>query len=273
MADATTALGGASETMFHNPAIMALMDRAFDVSLVRLRYNWVNDIFFHQGSIALSPMRGKYGTMGLTFLREDYGESTLIAPAENDSGYVITDTFRLYSQAIGLGYAYSPIPSLSIGGHVRHITDHFHPDENDIITFDLGLIYQTGFRGLLVGLSWRNYPGRSDGLMRTPTLEIGASVDLFDLARINTDSHSLVVALDRMYPYQYEKRLQVGVEYTFMKIIVVRTGYRRPTDEPERNLGIGLRVPIGGMSLRLDYAYQDLGLFKDIHQFAIQLLY
>ncbi len=279
MAGATTALGGASETMFHNPAIMALMDRSVDVALAQNR--WIQDIIFHQGSIALRPVRGRYGTIGLSFRREDYGELALTAPAENDSGFVTTDTYRPYSQAIGLVYAHSPIHSLSIGGHVRHITSHFYPDEvesyrdedYDIIAYDLGLIYRTGFRSLLIGLICRNYSLRDDNEGLAYIVEVGASMDLLDLTGINMDSHSLVVALDRVYPRRFNKKIQIGAEYTFMKTIFIRAGYRRPTDEPERNLGIGLRVPLDGVRLRLDYAYGHMGVFGDIKQFSIQLSY
>jgi len=204
----------------------------------------------------------------------------LTALAENDSGYIVTGTYRPYSQAIGLAYAHSPIPSLSIGGHVRHITHHFYPDEvedsrdkdNNIIAYDLGLIYRAGFSGLLIGLSWRNNLRQTDNGLPS-VLEVGASMDLLDLTNIITNSHSLAVALDMIYPHKYEEQLQIGAEYTFMKTIIFRAGYRRPSIEPERNLGAGLRVSLGDVSLKLDYAYGHLGVFGDINQFAIQLLY
>jgi len=83
MAHATTALGGASETMFDNPANMAMMDRSYDATLAHRE--WISDILFYQGSIALRPAGGRYGTIGLSYWRLNYGELALIAPAENGS--------------------------------------------------------------------------------------------------------------------------------------------------------------------------------------------
>ncbi len=131
MAHATTALKGASETMFDNPANMAMMDRSYDVTLAHRE--WIADILFYQGSIALRPAGGRYGTFGLTFWRKDYGRSepfTIVIP-ENDSVYsfIKVSSYRLYHQTIGLGYALSPIPSLSIGMHLKHLTDYTYPEE------------------------------------------------------------------------------------------------------------------------------------------------
>jgi len=282
MAHATTALRGASETMFDNPANLAMMDRSYDVTLAHRE--WIADILFYQGSIALRPAGGRYGTFGLTFWREDFGEEEFVFIADNDSGY-ISELFHMYCQSIGLGYALSPIRSLSVGGHVRYMKEHFLPEkyperhsyimdiDNDLIAYDLGLSYRTGLRSLLIGLVCRNYWRNAEEQELAYVVEAGAAMDLLDLVPLNLHRHSLVVALDRVYTRGGDKQLEIGAEYAFSEMVFIRAGYRGPVDPPERNLGAGLRVPLGRVSLQLDYARGHVDHFGDVNRFAIQLLY
>ncbi len=270
MAHATTALTGASETMFDNPANMAMMDRSFDVSLAH--HEWIADILFYQGSIALRPAGGRYGTFGLTFWRKDYG-------VFSGSVYMAEAT-RLYHQSIGLGYALSPIPSLSIGGHARYIVDHLYPEippftdiDDDQIAYDLGLSYRTGFHSLLIGLTCRNYWRNAGEQELAYVVEAGAAMDLLDLVPLNLRRHSLIIALDRVNPREGIRVLEIGAEYSFNEIVFIRTGSRSPVDFPEHNYGIGLRVPLGRVSLQLDYTRGNMEHFGEINRFAIQLLY
>ncbi len=286
MAHATTALKGASESLFDNPANLAMLDRPYDVSLAY--HEWVDDIVYYQGSVALRPAGGRYGTFGLTFLREDLGELKETLLADNDAGYVVINLYHPYRQAIGLGYALSPIPSLSIGGHARYIVDHLYPEiqpltdiDDDLIAYDLGLNYRTGFRSLLIGLTCRNYWRNAEEQELAYVVEAGAAMDLLDLVPLNMHGHSLVVALDRVYTRDRiytrgsDKRLEVGVEYSFMETIFIRAGYRQPVYSFERNVvaGAGLRIPLGGVGLQLDYAREHTDDFGGVNRFAVQVLY
>ncbi len=275
MAQATTALSGASEAMFDNPAGMAMMDHTFDVALARR--SWIADILFYQGSLALRPVGGRYGTVGLSFWREDFGEIEWVVP-DNDSGYIV-EMIHLYHQSIGLGYALSPVPSLSIGGHVRYMVEDnapvLYPEvdfDNDLIYYDLGLSYRTGLPSVLMGLTCRSYWRNDEEQEWAYVVEVGGAMDLFEVP-LNLRGHSLVVALDRVYTRGSDKRMEIGAEYAFRETIFIRAGARGPEDLPERNYGVGLRVSLGGVNFRLDYTRGDMKYFGEINRFAVQVSY
>ncbi len=279
LAGATTALVGASEAIFYNPASLAFMDHSLDVSLVQ--NNWIADILRHQASVAFRPARGRYGTWGLTFRNVDYGDSFGTVRADNDSGFIDLGTIGLWERSFGLGYAHALTRFISLGGQVKYLAnnlirnDEGLPEQEirDVVAFDMGFIYRTGYRSLLFALTWRNYSRRPDDFALQPVFEFGVSMDLFDLIETAGDIHSLVVALDLAYPREFANERQAGAEYTFMKTVFLRAGYRRPTDKRERNLGAGLRLTLGGVGVQLDYAYGQLGIFGAVNQFAIQLYY
>jgi len=169
---------------------------------------------------------------------------------------------------------------------VRHITHNLCPEEVEgcrdeelgIVAYDLGLSYRTGLRSLLIGLVCRNYWRNDEEQELAYVVEVGAAMDLLDLVPLNLRRHSLMVALDRVYTRGGDKQLEMGAEYAFSETVFIRAGYRGPVDRgpedlPERNLGAGLRVPLGGVSLQLDYARGHVDHFGDVNRFAIQLLY
>lgn len=269
MAQAATSLSGASEAIFDNPASLAMMNPVIDMAFAHHR--WIADVLFYQGSMAIRPAGGRLGTIGISYWRKDFGKVSKL----EEEYYGKT---RLYYQSIGLGYALSLIPSLSLGGHARYMVEQIYPEtdpfdiDNDLILYDLGLSYRPGLKSLALGFVYRSYWRNDEDKELGCMLEVGGSMDLFEVL-LNLPAHSLVVALDRVYRQELDEKTEFGAEYGFRETIFIRAGFRGPEDAPERNYGVGLRIPLGRVNFQVDYTRGDMKYFGEIERFAVQFSY
>ena len=85
MGEAFTTVGGTSVAMFYNPAGIASLSSFIDLSFSTM--NWIADIKYNAGTLALNYNRGMYGVFGLSFLSVDYGQFEWTRVAENEQGF------------------------------------------------------------------------------------------------------------------------------------------------------------------------------------------
>lgn len=280
---AAAALSGAPEALWWNPANLAGTGRAGN-----LFYTYIPmpvNITLHQASLALSPGRGRYGTVALSTRRLDYGLLQMTALADNDSGYVVLSTFRLYEQTAGLAYGATLKDRLSVGGHIKYAWRSLYSGGSSIISSDWGVSFRTGFNDLRLGLALRNVaikgPRFREGSkcndplspLGIAILDIGAAMNVLQLAPAILDRHRLLVAAGVGKRRDYSSRFKLGAEYSFRQILFLRTGYKWRMDVEGLNLGAGLRLPVGAVSIQLDYAWQDYSWWGSLHRFALQLAY
>lgn len=288
MATASTALELKSSSMFYNPAGMASMGSSAHVSLGQVR--WIADINYTYGSAAFRPGDGRYGVVGVTAMAADYGEfkGTIRDPGE--SGFIDTGTFSPNAFYVGLGYAIALSTQFSVGGNVKFVRQDLGSSivgfdaqsdytikeyAENVLAFDFGVLYKTGFRSLSVGMCVRNFSEEvtyeDEGFQLPLTFRIGLSMNIMDLLpSLNKDMHALLLSVDAVHPRDYTEQLNVGLEYLFFKMLAVRVGYSTPNDEHDFSTGIGLQKAYRNYMLALDYAYTPFGIFNDVHRFSLQ---
>ncbi|HCI69996.1 MAG TPA: DUF3308 domain-containing protein, partial [Balneola sp.] len=83
--------------------------------------------------------------------------------------------------------------------------------------------------------------------------------------------HSLLVSIDANRPRDYDEQILIGLEYTFIDRFIVRGGYGFPKDEEEFAFGFGLKQPLGGFDLGVDYSYTQFGVFGEVNRLSVQL--
>jgi hypothetical protein len=103
--------------------------------------------------------------------------------------------------------------------------------------------------------------------------QFGVAVDA-----IKTDNHLLTLAVDAIHPTDNYESLNVGGEYSFLRMFFLRGGYQSLflTDaEGGLSLGTGILAPLFGetMSARVDYAYNDFGRLQAVHTLAVSVLF
>lgn len=288
MASAMSALEGGSSMLFYNPAGMARLESTGDV-MVGLT-QWIADINYNFGSLAFRPFNGRFGVFGVSATWVDYGEMQETIRADNEQGFIDIGTFAPLAYSFGLGYANALSDVFSVGGQIkyvgqdlgssimREIDGEFERSDNreNVIAFDFGVLYKTGFRSLNFAVSARNFSPEVtyevESFELPLTLLIGVSMDMMDLYPVGAPGmHSFVVGLEAANPRDFSEQIKLGGEYTFMNTLALRAGYVFPTDQEGVSLGAGLRQQFSGLGFGADYAYTSFGVFSAVHRIAVKL--
>ena len=290
MGSAITALANASSTaMFYNPAAMARLQTVSHLSVGRVQ--WIGDVDYNAGTVALSPADGQYGVFGVSVVAVDYGRLQETVRADNDRGYEDVGKFSPSALSAGVGYAQALTDRFSVGGNVKYVRqslgssvmrrsgDGFLEQDRtaSTIAFDFGVIYRTGFRSLNFAVGARNFSQEltyAEESFELPlTMHIGVAMDMIDLTSMDQDMHSLLLSVDAQRPRDYPEQLQTGLEYRFMDMVALRAGYIYPSDEQGFSLGVGLQPSLRGFEFGFDYAYTHFGDFGNVNRLSAEFAF
>lgn len=290
MGGALTALEASSTSLFYNPAGMARMNNFLNISLGQL--NFIADFKYLYGAAAINIENGRYGVFGINFVSVDYGDFVGTIRANNDQGFLETGIYRPEAYAIGLGYARALSERFSVGGNIKYVNQNltgglvdFAADqssvsrgfETDVIAYDFGILYKTGFKSLNFGMNLRNFSKElkyiKESFQLPLTFEIGLSINAIDLIDIDPAQHSLLVSIDAVHPRDFDEQIDFGIEYVFMNMFALRTGLSSPSDEEGMNYGAGVQQVISDINFSFDYSYTSFGVFDDVHRFTVQFGY
>ncbi len=297
----TAGMGGTSvgvvndaSSMFSNPAGLAGIS-GLDILLNQT--NWIVDIKQYAGAAAYGL--GNWGTFGVSFINMDYGTFTETWPYEGfdpelmDKGYIKGNDFTVGEYALGVAYARQMTNKFSIGGQIKFVKQDLYKtliwsefqgkqiwvnNTLGVMAMDFGTLYYTGFKDLRFGMSMRNFSRQARyALQRFDlplTFRIGLAMDVLTLFEDGKSNNHLTLAVDALHPRDYDERLQVGAEYTFMDILSVRAGYKFRYDEESFSAGFGVKKYFGNVGVRLDYAYSNFGkFFGSVHRLSWDFYY
>lgn len=287
LSGAMTSIEGRSTSLMFNPATMARMPYMMDFALGQVK--WIGDIDYVFGTAAFSPKQGRYGVFGLQLMSVDYGQMYNTILADNEQGFLELGEFTPSAYALGIGYAKSLSDKFAVGGQAKYVFQSlgagivgFDPNENqitesyqvDVMAFDFGVLYYTGFKSLKFGINIRNFAQEityiEESFQLPLILEMGISMNVLDLSQISPERHKLFISVDAVHPRDYVEQLDIGLEYTFLEAFALRGGYSTPTDEQGISLGAGFEQRLSGFGLNIDYAYTEFGIFKEVHRFTFK---
>ncbi len=285
---AVTSVEGNSSSLFYNPAAMSRQTKTLDVTFATTK--WFADIDYINAALSYAPSNGLYGVFGLSIASVDYGlfNRTIIG---SDGGSVDLGTYSPTALAIGFSYSRALSDKFSVGGTVKYVYqnigdghvvggDHANYEtakiDIDVMAFDFGILYKTGFKSLNFGMSVRNFSQEityfEEGFQLPLSFKLGLSMNLFDFTDVNPNSHSFIFSVDAEHPRDNVEMLHLGGEYTFMNILSLRAGYITPeTTLAGMNYGVGIKYNINGIFLGVDYAYTEFGDFDPIHRMSVKL--
>jgi hypothetical protein len=83
----------------------------------------------------------------------------------------------------------------------------------------------------------------------------------------------LTGGFETRHPRDFEEKYQVGLEYFYQKMFILRSGYMGNYDERGLTAGIGFRQKVSEHELRIDYAFQNFGVFNSVHTFSFGMTY
>lgn len=288
MGEAFTSVEGASTAMFFNPAGLARYSGSAHAAFGSTQ--WIAGINHMFASVALATPNNDYGVFGLTFQSVDYGDIIRTVRSSNADGFLEVGTFRPSAMAVGLGYARALSDRFSIGGRASYVFQDLGSgfksvDANanplksdntiDVLSFDFGMFYKTGYKSLNFAMSVRNFSKeikyQKEGFQLPLMFRIGVSMNAMDFVSESSDADALLLTVDATNSRDYPETVNMGGEYIFFKTLAIRGGYMFGKDEQSYTAGLGLQQSIEGIGIGIDYAYTPFGIFGTVNRFAIQI--
>ena len=236
--------------------------------------------------------------LGFSLTQLDYGEEevTTVAAPEGTG-----DRWSAQDLAISLSYSRRFTDHFSLGGSVKYIDQSIWHESAKGVTFDLGLLFQTEFNNLRIGMSMSNFggdltldgsdllipvsvdPGSNQNLSGklktdpwpTPLLfRVGVAIDV-----VRDDEISVTLAGDALRPSDNDESIYLGGVVGWRVLLFFRAGYKSLLLQNDVNnsqegvsLGGGLKLTSEGLgSLEFDYAFSKFGLFDNINTIAISI--
>jgi len=287
MGGAVTSLEGNSASLFYNPSSVSRQTSLFNVSFTNT--TWIADINYIHAALTFAPSNGEYGVFGLSLLNVDYGafDQTIIGP---DGGSLDIGVYKPSALAVGFSYSRALSDKFSVGGDVRYVYQNYGAGhvvggdydnyetqkiDLDIISFDFGVLYKTGYKSLNFGMSIRNFSEETEyfeeSFQLPLTFTIGLSMNLLDFAEINPAKHSFLFAIDAEHPRDNVELLRLGGEYTFNNTFTLRGGYITNSDIGKLSYGAGIIYEENDIEVGFDYSFTPAEYFQDIHRIALKI--
>jgi hypothetical protein len=220
----------------------------------------------------------------------DYGEMFETIRAPNPDGYLDLGTFSPSAKMIGFGYAKALSDRFSVGGTVKYVKQALGSStvgfdagdtrvrtKNDanVLAYDFGILYRTGFKSLNFGMTVRNFSKEikyeKEEFQLPLIFKMGLSMNAMDLFDINPENHSFLISVDAAHPRDFKEQLNFGGEYVFMQILALRAGYMLNNDEFGFTGGVGIQKAFSDLQVGFDYSYTPFGIFDKVQRISVHL--
>jgi hypothetical protein len=300
MGDAYVSLAGGADATFWNPAGLTSLRNHEVTSTLTM---WLFDT--KQVALAYGLPMGDWGTIGFQFQYVDFGsiEETradavdLVVPANGAPFFnagLTGRSFTPYSYLVGLSYARAFTDKFSAAVSVKYAMESLWSDQAitivnsvtgdvttyktyaDVVLYDFGMLYKTGFRSVQIGVSAQNFGPQvkfADASHPAPlAFRLGVSANLLgqEALLFQDDMNRLTVAYDLFQPNDYRQQMHVGAEYSFSETVILRAGYKYDYDSEGLTFGGGLHTDFAGWPLYLDYSYGKMSEYlNNVHRISL----
>lgn len=289
MSDAVTSVEMGVYAALYNPATMAHIEGNYAATAGVVQ--WIAGINHNSAAFVFKPAGGRFGVFGVNAISVDYGDIiATVVDETNEKGYSDIGFINPTALAVGFSYANAITDQFSVGANFRFSQQdlgsvamgtnntggyNFESFKASTNLVDFGVLYKTGFESLQFGMAFRNFSPEieyDDESSELPlTFKIGISMDVFDLTNLDKDVHSLLVSIDANRPRDFDEQLLFGFQYTFVNRFMIRGGHGFPKDEEGFSLGMGIKQPLGSLTLSVDYSYTAFGVFGEVNRFGAKI--
>lgn len=292
MSGAFESIANDASTIYYNPAGMVNVD---NISWIGNHTNWLLDVS-HDYTAVLIPV-SKNSAIGLSANSLTMDEEE-ITTEENPHGTGFY--WDANDIAVGVSYARKMTDFFSIGITGKYIAQNIWRETASTFALDVGTYLNTGFKGLIIGMSYKNFGGSLQlsgiDLMReydpnenntlnsnvdtrlhtekwTLPVSFNISTSMEVIGRgnrlIQSENSSLICAVTGSHPNDDSEKLDFGFEYGLKDFLFLRFGYGLGYDLPTYSYGGGIHLNIGDRVFAFDYAYVPYGDFNDVQHFTI----
>ncbi len=290
LGSAYVALSNDAISTYYNPGAMS---HGTSSQAIISHTNWLVDSKFDWAGVIVNIDGAS--AIGVSFTQLDYGEE-LVTTDYDQAG--TGEKWSASDLAIGISYSQNLTDRFSIGGTAKFIQEKIYNSSASSFAVDVGLLYNTGYNGLKIGMSIANFG--SD--MRMDGKDLYKPIDLDGtnsgnnstlIARMKTDDWPLPLlfragvsmdalkdedmrvtfAADALRPSDNGESVNVGGEFAWKESIFFRAGKRQlflQNATENYSFGGGLRYELTGVNaISIDYAYQNFKIFGGIQTFEI----
>jgi len=283
-----------SNGIFWNPALTSLITSDIDVSMNY--HQWIADISYNAVAASINAFDLGVVTLSGTFM--NYGDLYTTVRSNNVQGYEETGTFSPGAFQVGLGFAQKVSDRFSYGLNVKYVYQDLGSawittsgdtmdaadfsrglKAYDLSTFaiDIGTFYDFKYKGITFAATLQNVSQEKkyefDVFPLPFSVSFGATVAPLQFLERDLGAHNVVVCFESNHPRDFGEKIKYGLEYDYDKTFFVRTGYITNLDERGFSAGLGFRKKLAAWDLRVDYAFQDAGIFGNLNYFTIGIGY
>ncbi len=269
MGSAFTAVSNDATSLYWNPAGMVEQPRTL-VTVNTVVWPADIDVYF-AGAVFNTPyLPGSFGVSARALAMDPMVERTIYIPDPQGES---VRKFDAGDMSFGLSYATYFTDRFSAGftGHFIHMG--LADKSVEALAFDFGLLYRIGIQGMRLGMMVQSLGGEvdfDDRASKLPTaFKVGLSIDAF-----RSGAHTLLATGEFAHPVDNKERMNVGMEYSFNRFCMLRSGYNIGYDTQKLAWGVGFRIDTSQTSdIGLDYAWEDLGYLGTSHRFSMNFSY
>ena len=212
------------------------------------------------------------------------------------------ETYDTQDFAVGLSYAVALTDRFSFGATAKYINQRIWHEAGSAVAVDLGIFYNTELEGLRLGFCMSNFGTelQLDGRSLDTSVDPDDEVQNFDRvpAQYTTESFPLpltfragisyelktgdfgkgLLSVDLLHPSHSPESISVGVEYNFIDMFFIRSGYQNIFNKEAIN---GLTLGVGvdyfntqmNMGVRFDYSWTDWGILDNAQRFSVAIIF
>jgi len=279
MGQAYVAIANDAEALFYNPAGISQFEKN---EVFFANTQWVVDIQLEY--LGLVYHLDGVNTLGLavTYLHtEEMEETTELFP------YGTGNYFRYADALLGLSYSRKMTDKFSFGVSVKYMHETLAELTMSSLLFDLGTYYKTGWKSVRFAVAVTNF-GRDmapEGSFTYKNLEneqitqsnfqkfpppilfrIGIAGELF-----KSENNMISGSVQLNHPNDNVENVNFGLEYWWREIFALRGGFASARTEEDFSTGFGLRVPLKGIDVGVDYSFSNFGRLGYVNRFALNI--
>ncbi|HMB91743.1 MAG TPA: PorV/PorQ family protein [Rhodothermales bacterium] len=200
------------------------------------------------------------------------------------------ERFRYVDIAAGLTVSQTLTDLFSYGITAKYVRESVADINTNSMVFDLGVFYRIGTTGVQMAVAIRNFgvDGTPSGTISRTTIDEGTVVEddfesftppttfLLGLtynAFSQASQHDLIVSGQLTNPNDNAESFNIGAEYIWHNLLIVRGGYRFGVEEytlPSAGVGLSLG-DILPLAARFDYGFSQLERLGTVHRVGLNL--
>jgi len=264
--------------IYWNPAGLASIQRQ-DLSINAL--SWPGDVKYGHLAYVL-PVRRFGGSLAfqLGVLSTEIDETTEFQPFGTGRSFFYSDML------VGAAYARRWTDKLLIGAGLKYLREDLGSDvggpTTSAVLVDIGSIYYLGYGSVRIATSLSNFgsqikPGGTytspvppyeqrtyDGFDPPTVFRYGVAFEPYERADMKLTS-----SLEVNQPADNAQVVKLGLEWTWLRRLALRSGYNFSADEMKFSAGAGLFANLGQREATVDYAFTDGGSLGAVNRLGI----